>query len=173
MKFTDVRILNLDLNKILKKYGNTKSLYIIIIIGVVLMLLSSGSEPKNDTSAPAFTAYSDEERLRDILSKIDGAGEVFVMITYHGTTTYDVAYEKKETRSERSDETTKNEENSVIKNGNEPLVKGEVYPKVKGVIIIAEGASVAEVKKNICDAAVAALDVAPYRVCVLEGKERN
>lgn len=172
-KFTDVRILNLEINKILKKYGNTKSLYIIIIIGVVLMLISAGNEPQNDKKAPVYEAYSDEARLREILSKIDGVGEVSVMITYHGTSTYDVAYEKRQTSSERAEETTKSEENSVITKSGEPLVKGTVYPKAKGVIIIAEGAGRMEVKKALTDAATAALDVASHKVCVLEGKERN
>lgn len=168
-----MRMLNLELSKILKKYGNNKSLYIIIIIGVVLMLISMGGEPKNDIKAPVYDTYSDEQRLQNILSKINGAGEVSVMITYYGTNTYDVAYEKKQTSSEKTEEIMKSEENSVITAGGEPLVKGEIYPKAKGVIIIAEGAGKPQVKKALTDAAAAALDIASYRVCVLEGKERE
>ncbi|MBR5809740.1 MAG: hypothetical protein IKY39_06570 [Clostridia bacterium] len=137
------------------------------------MLISSGKEPQNDTKTPIYEAYSDEARLEGILSKIDGAGEVSVMITYYGTATYDVAYEKKESHSERAEEISKSEENSVITKGGEPLVKGTVYPKAKGVIIIADGAGRIEVKKALTDAATAALDVASHKVCVLEGKERN
>lgn len=165
--------MNLNIKKILKKYGNTKSLYIIIIIGVVFMLVSSGKEPKSDAKAPVYASYSDEMRLREILSKIDGAGNVWVMVTYYGTSTYDVAYEKKQTQSERNSETTKSEEASAITKSGEPLVKGEIYPKAKGVVIIAEGAGDSTVKKALTDAATAALDVAACRVCVLEGKERN
>ena len=163
----------MDLAKIIKKYGNTKSLYIIIIIGVVLMLLSSGGKQKDDTKAPSYGAYSDEERLEAILEMVDGAGDVSVMITYHGTVTYDVAFENKETSSERSEEITRSSENSVITTGGEPLIKGEVFPKVKGVVVIAEGANDIRVKKALTDATVAALEVAPFKVCVLEGKERN
>ena len=165
--------MNSEINKILKKYGNTKSLYIIIIIGVVLILMFSGKEPQNDTKTPVYEAYSDEARLEAILEKIDGAGDVSVMITYYGTSTYDVAYEEKESSSERAEETTRSAENSVITKGGEPLVKGTVYPKAKGVIIIAEGAGRMDVKKALTDAATAALDVASHKVCVLEGKERN
>jgi len=165
--------LNFDLNKIIKKYGNTKSLYIIIIIGVSLMLLSSGHKREADIPAPVYGEYSDEERLEEILEKIEGAGDVSVMITYHSSVTYDVAFEKKETNSERSEEVTRSTENSVITTGGEPLIKGEVYPDVKGVIIISEGAGNVKVKKALTDACVAALDVAPFKVCVLEGKERN
>ena len=164
--------MNLDLNKILKKYGNTKGLYIIIIIGVVLMLISTGGGQKKTAKAPVYGNYSDEEKLQMILSKVDGAGDVSVMITYYGTNTYDVAYEKKQTSSNKSEETTKSEENSVITSDGTPLVKGEIYPKAKGVIIIAEGAGDAEVRKKLTDAATAVLDVASYRVCVLEGKDR-
>lgn len=168
-----MRTLNLELTKIIKKYGNTKSLYIIIIIGVVLMLISSGGEQKSDANTHSYGEYSDEKRLEEILEKIDGAGDVSVMITYQSTSTYDVAYEKKESSSERSEEVTKSSENSVITTGGEPLIKGEVYPKVKGVVIISEGAADIKVKKALTDAAVAALDVASFKVCVLEGKERD
>ncbi len=137
------------------------------------MLMSSGGEQKSDTNTYSYKEYSDEKRLEEILKKVDGAGEVSVMITYHSTVTYDVAYEKKESSSERSEEVTKSSESSVITTGGDPLIKGEVYPKVKGVVIISEGAADIKVKKALTDAAVAALDVASFKVCVLEGKERN
>lgn len=162
---------NLELNKILKKYGNTKSLYIIIIIGVVLMLLSTSGEPKNDTKTPVYSTYSDEVRLQEILSKVKGAGNVSVMITYSGTSSYDVAYDKKETSSNSQEQVTKSAESTAISKGGEPFIRGEVYPEVKGVIIIAGGAGDVRIKKALTDAACAALSVASYRVCVLEGKE--
>lgn len=162
---------NLELNKILKKYGNTKSLYIIIIIGVVLMLFSTNGEPKNDTKTPVYKTYSDEVRLQEILSKVKGAGDVSVMITYNGTSSYDLAYDKKETSNSSEDAVSKSEESSAISKGGEPFIKGEVYPEVKGVVIIAGGAGDVRIKKALSDAACAALSVASYRVCVLEGKE--
>lgn len=169
-----MRTLNLNLNENLKKYVNNKSLYIIIIIGIVLMLLFSGEkEEQIETKTPVYDMYSDEARLQEILSKINGVGDVSVMITYYGTSSYDVAFEKRQSSSESEEELTHSEENSVITSSGTPLVKGEVYPKAKGVVIIAEGAGIPQVKKDITDAAVAALEIASYKVCVLEGKERN
>ena len=170
--FTAVKELNL--NEIIKKYVNNKSLYIIIIIGVVFMLFSGGGKKHEDNiSTPEQTAYSDEERLESILEKIHGVGEVSVLVTYYGTTTYDVAFEKKQKSTEKEDENVWSEESSVITSGGEPLIQGVVYPKAKGVVIIAQGAGDAEIKKAITDAAVAALEISSYKVCVLEGKERN
>ena len=170
--FTGAR--TFSLNEIIKKYANNKGLYIIIIIGIVFMLLPSGGKKDEDNiMTHMYNDYSEEERLQEILSKIDGVGEVSVMITYYGTTTCDVAFEKKQNSSERDDESARSEESSVITSDGEPLIKGVVYPKAKGVVIIAEGAGNTHIKKAITDAAVAALEVAQYRVCVLEGKERE
>ncbi len=159
-------------NEFLKKYANNKSLYIIIIIGVVFMLLAPGGQSnKSDTKTHIYDAYSDEARLENILSKINGAGQVHVMITYHGTTSYDVAFESKQSNSQTDKGTVKSLESSVITSGGTPMVKGELYPKAKGVVIIAQGAKSASVRKAITDAASAALDIAACKICVLEGKE--
>ena len=160
-----------DLSKKIEKYVNNRSLYIIIIIGIVFMVFSGGYQPPGDNVAQNHDAYTDEVRLGEILSRIDGVGKVHVMVTYYGTTTRDIAFEKKQNVSYSEDETVKSEETSVVTSGSEPLVKGIVYPKAKGVVIIAEGAGDVRVKKNITDAVIAALDIASFKVCVLEGKE--
>ena len=158
-------------NEILRKYVNNKSLVIIIIIGIVFMLFSGTKPQEQENTTQNSDAYTDEARLGEILSKIDGVGKVHVMVTYYGTTTRDIAFEKKQNVSYSEDETVKSEETSVVTSGSEPLVKGIVYPKAKGVVIIAEGAGDVRVKKNITDAVIAALDIASFKVCVLEGKE--
>lgn len=158
--------LNSKLNDFLSKYVNNKSLYIIIIIGIVFMLLPGFSGEKNDNSKPqVYDKYSDEARLSEILSRVDGAGKVSVMITYYGTSGYNLEFEEK--RNENSSE------NSVVMNGNSPFIKSEFYPRVKGVIIVSEGAGNSSVKKALADAASAVLEVSSHKICVLEGKERN
>lgn len=156
----------LKLNDFLSKYANNKSLYIIIIIGIVFMLLPSFNSVKTDNSKPEkYDEYSDEARLSEILSDVFGAGKVRVMITYYGTRGYDL--ELMEKRSETSSE------NSVVMDGNSPFIKSEFYPKVKGVIIVSSGAGNADVKRSLTEAASAALEVSSHKICVLEGKERN
>ena len=157
---------NTKINDFFTKYVNNKSIYIIIIIGIVFMLLPDFGGRKTDKSKPQrYVEYSDEERLSEILSDVRGAGRVSVMITYYGTAGYDLAYEEK--KSENS------EESSAVFEGDSPFVKSQLYPKVKGVIIVSEGAAKSEVKKALTDAAAAVLEVSSYRICVLEGKERN
>lgn len=149
-------------------------MYIIIIIGIAFMLISGGGQRhKSDSDVRGYNAYSDEERLGDILSKVKGVGSVSVMITYYGTTSYDVAYEGRQNRSESGAQKNETTEKSAVTKGGEPMITGEKYPKVKGVVIIAGGASDASVRRAVTDAAAAALEVASYKICVLEGNERN
>ena len=158
--------LNTKINDFLSKYVNNKSLYIIIIIGIVFMLLPISASEKNENSKlQKYDEYSDEARLSQILQKVNGAGKVSVMITYFGTTGYDLEFEEK--KSETSSE------NSVVMEGSSPFIKSQFYPEVKGVIIVSEGAGNSEVKKALTDAASAVLGVSSHRICVLEGKERN
>lgn len=158
--------LNTKLNNFLLKYANNKSLYIIIIIGVAFMLLPTmNSKKAENQKSQAYDAYSDEAKLTEILEKVDGAGNISVMITYFGTSGLDIAFEEK-----KSDTTT---ESSAISDNGSPFIKGELYPKVKGVIVVSSGADNFSVKKALTDAVTAVLDVPSYRVCVLEGKERN
>lgn len=79
-----------DIIKKLKKRNNIAML-IILIIGAAIIAFSSGSGGK--TEVTANTANSgEEERLEEILSEIDGAGQVSVMITYESTMEKDIAY---------------------------------------------------------------------------------
>ena len=158
--------LSKKLNDFLSKYVNNKSLYIIIIIGIVFMLLPTFGSEKNENSKPLmYDEYSDEARLSQILSKVYGAGKVSVMITYYGTSGYDLEFEEKKSES--------SSEKSVVMEGNSPFIKSGFYPKVKGVIIVSDGAGNSDVKKALADAASAVLEVSSHRICVLEGKERN
>ena len=146
------------------KNKNNVLVAVILIIGVVLML-SSLPTPKKQTSVPP---PSDEESLSRILSEIDGAGEVNVMITYYGSAKKDIAYE---TKTNSSDGEKTNEDKTAVISDGAPMVVKEVYPKVKGVVITAQGANNAAVNRKLMEAATAALDVPEYRVCICQSKK--
>ena len=86
-----------DLLKIFKNKNN-RLICLILIIGVVLMAVASVDKNKKADVQPtaAVTSVEDEEkRLANILSQIDGAGEVSVMITYYSSSEKNIAYETK------------------------------------------------------------------------------
>lgn len=148
------------------KNKNNRLILIILIIGVVIMLSAVGhSKPKSVTVSETV---NEEEELSRILSGIDGAGKVSVMITYYGTSEKDIAYE---TKINSSDGTKSSEDRKAVMSDGTPMVVKETYPKVKGVIVTAQGADDAAVKRKLTEAVTAALDVPEYRVCICQSKE--
>lgn len=148
------------------KNKNNRLLLVILIIGVVIMAVSGGvkeAKPSVDTDTK-----KEEAELSRILSKVDGAGKVDVMITYYGTSEKDIAYE---TKTNSSDGTKSSEDKKAVMSGGEPMVVRETYPRVKGVVITAQGAGNEKVKQRLTEAVIAALDIPEYRICICQGKE--
>ncbi len=115
---------------------------VIFIIGVVIILLSAlldNNAEKAVKSSDNFTG--EEQRLSEILSEINGAGRVSVMISYEKA-------EDNNTSIGRSLSDTKE------------------YEKPRGVIVVADGAMTPSVKNSLKEAAVAITGVGANRVCV-------
>jgi len=124
-----------------------------------------------------------EEKLKSILSKIKGAGEVDVMITFVSsneavpavdvTTSQNTTQEKDKEGGTRNINET-NKENSIVYEESQgvkkPFVVKEILPKVKGVVIVAEGAGDAEVRSNLTKAAQALLEVSAHKIQVFQRK---
>lgn len=153
-------------NNLFSKIRNTKYIYAILIIGAAIMLFASFPEKSvPDTEEK----YSEEERLCEILSKIDGAGEVSVMITYRTSSEKAIAYE---TKSDKKGETSagcggESTDEKAVMSKSEPFVLKEIYPQVKGVVVIATGAENPEVKRAICEAVAVSTGAAVHRICIL------
>ena len=112
-----------DLLKIFKNKNN-RLICLILIIGVVLMAVASVDKNKKADVQPtaAVTSVEDEEkRLANILSQIDGAGEVSVMITYYSSSEKNIAYETKVSSREKEE----SEDKKAVMTDGEPMVVKE------------------------------------------------
>ena len=145
----------------LKFLRNKNNLVItgIIILGIIFMTAFSETDSVKETDDKIDVQ---EERLEKILSDIDGAGAVSVMITYENTGEKNIAYEKR-----RND--TSYDEKAVMAGG-EPMVINETNPTVKGVIVTADGADNISVKRALTEAVSAVLDVDAHRICIYKRK---
>lgn len=142
-----------ELKKILQSRNN-RLMVLILIIGIAFIVLpgrlaGSGTE-KNENAVTQN--FGEEERLSEILSEIDGAGNVSVMISYVSTMEKDLAYDGERER--------------IVTSGGDVVVKREVYPEVKGVIVIADGAGDPSVRQTIKEAVTAVTGAAANHVCV-------
>lgn len=123
--------------------------------------------------------------IESILSQIDGVGKVNVMITYYSgkelvpaydsTKKENVTQEKDSGGGTRSISDSENENKVVFEDsqggGKTPIFVKELLPAVKGVVVVAEGASSAEIREKLCKAVQALLDIPLYRIQVFERKK--
>lgn len=138
-------------------------------------------QPASEDTAPAAGAsvqqLDDETRLARVLSSIDGAGRVDVMISYlTGPERVPISDVNRTTSDENTQDasgtnrsvTTVTEASKTVTVGqqgaNEALVLVEKKPQVQGVIVVCEGARNIGVKLSVMDAVMTVLGVPAERV---------
>lgn len=166
------------------------NVFLALMVGILLLaagksLSSFGGDAseKSPQEEPAEkTIGSDaetERRMAEILSKIKGAGQVDVMLTYRRTEEKTVARDevREESYSEDGGKTSESlrVENTAIlmedRNGNTlPLLLSAASPEVEGVVIVAEGGGDPVVCTALNQAAQALLDVPAHKIAVLKMK---
>lgn len=140
--------------KWIDKLKNIKhiEIYITIIFIIILLLIlfsSSSSKQKTTTSKSSsnkveqttITTYIDEmeNKLEHILSQVEGASNVNVMLTL-------------------------NMDDAIIKDN---IIQTQGFPNVKGVIIVANGVENTMVRMNILKAVQAVIDISSGRIEIL------
>ncbi|MBR5157201.1 MAG: hypothetical protein IKW59_05475 [Clostridia bacterium] len=169
--------------KYFEKITNNKSLLVILLIGVVLLVLSGmpvgsnkkESETKNQAELISGAEYITdlEHRLAKILSSVNGASDVSVMITLSdgGQSVYARDEKSENKTSDPRGESSTSEGTYVLKNnqggGQSAVLIKNKLPEISGVLITAKGADKSEIKNNLANAAKAVLNVKAHRVIVL------
>lgn len=140
--------------------------------------------PKDDAVEVANTENTLESNLENTLSKIDGVGDVKVLISYVESSEVVAMYNEntKSTSTQEEDSgggkrvinETDTQKDIVYKeeNGEKlPITRKVVSPKIEGAIIIAQGASDANIKNNIIQAVEAVTGIATHKIQVFEMKK--
>lgn len=154
------------------------SVFLALLLGILLLAVGrnfSVSEekplPKAVEKEVIAAERETEQRMAEILSKLEGAGQVDVMLTYRQTEEKTIAHN--ESREESGD-TLRTEQTAVLLEDEDgrtaPLVLMEAYPVVEGAVITAQGADNPAVAAALNQAAQALLDVPAHKVAVLKMK---
>lgn len=163
------------------------NLIIILAAAAVLLILfsdcslSSCAEDKKSAASDDAYAVELEEKLTDIISSIDGAGETRVMVTLQNTKEYVYASSAKSRVDtsesvdaggrQSSDASEDTEQGYIIidtDSGEQALIRTELMPTVEGVVIVCEGAGSAEVAARIEAVVTTALNISSRRVCITQ-----
>jgi putative stage III sporulation protein AG len=182
------------MQKIKEKKLKRSDWLILVLAGILILIIALPTDIKEKKQAEeakeniskennTMEASKDEieRKLEDILEKIDGAGDVKVMITYQDSGTQVVEKDKNtsENSLEESDSTggvrsTKEQqlqESTVYEEadaGNTPFVSKELLPKVEGILIVASGGDNQKVKQNISEAVLALFQVEAHRIKIVK-----
>ena len=173
----------------LKSIKNIELIIAVFLISVMLLIFfgsSSDSKKQTVASTSEMQLLSNENYVADLqkriehtLSKIEGAGQVNVVITLSSSSELVIAKDvEKTTHIEtitKDGVTTKTEEIVILenpilvngKNGDEPLVLIELAPKIAGVVVVAEGAKDVNVKLNLLKAIQALITVPSGNIEIL------
>lgn len=182
--------------KNIKELGMEK-LILVLAAGILLLVIvwpSGGKDEKEEKQTPETSqsqqipAGADsyekqmEQRLKDILSCVEGVGEVDVMITLKSSkeTLVQTDSSKNGSVTEETDNAggsrriTQNEESLTTvlvdngSGGSSPYVRKEMNPEIAGIIISAQGGGSSVVKNEIYEAVLALFDVPSHKIKVLK-----
>lgn len=183
-----------------KEFWKKDRLLILFLTGVLLLVISipdggrklSGREQEPYLSDDAKDGAGTEEeyihmlekRLENILSRMEGAGEVSVMITLAASKerviekdTQESSENIKENDSQGGSRSTQNvtrSEEAVYDgadgNNKYPYVSKELSPRVEGVVVIAPGGDNAVVVKNITEAVQALFGIDTHKIRIVKGR---
>lgn len=135
----------------------------------------------NNTNNETINSNNLEEKLKNILSKIQGVGNVEVCLNYSESSEIVAMYNEnsKVSTTEESDTSGGNRkiqetdtQKDIIyqeENGKKtPITQKTIQPKIEGAIITAKGVNNATIKNNVIQAVEAVTGLATHKIQVFE-----
>lgn len=134
-------------------FGKYKYPILVVLVGLGLMLLPSEQEPSEPVEPPRAVESSLEEKLEALLGRIEGAGQVSVLLTEkEGSQTLyqtDSQTDADDSGSRRTDDTVLIEDENRTESG---LVRQTLGPVYRGAVILCQGADDPSVKLAVVEA---------------------
>lgn len=160
----------MDLSKLRSKMtgliGKYKYVFVVLLVGIGLMLIPEHKEGTPATVTTTQIAFPDQtEALTRILSQIQGAGKVQVLLTLSSGEQTVYQSDKTEDASGRS-----NSETVLITDSDrnqQGLVQKILAPEYRGAIVLCQGAGDSSVRLAIVEAVSDATGLSTDRISVL------
>ncbi len=182
-------------------FKNKNNLLIIVLVGILFLVIKIPVEEKEPSLVKQEGASSEvseqmdsdsgedlqeyctylEEKLEKILTKIDGAGQVEVMISMRSSAEKVVEKDSSVTRSGTEETDSQGGSRSISNfdsgestvydsegSNSQPYVVKVLLPEVEGVMVLAEGAGMGTVSKNISDALQALFGIEAHKIKVVK-----
>lgn len=134
-----------------KKY---KFVLLVVLVGIILMILPVSSQTKeteeNKSQIPqeSFDLAAMEQRMEEVLGKIDGVGKLRLMLTLQSGTRLTLAED-----TQRDQDRTQREIVTLNRgSGNQEIViTNRFYPVYQGAVVVCQGADSSAVRLAITE----------------------
>lgn len=167
---------------------NSKKRKLVLLAGAVLIgiiFLSTfwgGKEDRKEKTQPVSQISEEtyvaqlEDKVKNLLSGIDGVGTPQVMLTLESSSEYVYQSETKRSSDQTGESGTAvqqredSEQTIVMVEGDngekQALIRTELPPKVQGIVVVCDGADRIEVQAQIVDVLTTAFGISSARVSV-------
>lgn len=169
--------------EMLKKLKKDKKALLTVAVGVLGMLLVLLSElpfagqtkPQNDTSTEGeYCTEELERKTEELISQIEGAGKVSVMLTYEATS--ETVWAKDTDSKKEGNENDDIQEKYIIidtDQGETGLEIKVIYPKIRGVAVVCSGGDDPVVNSRIKSLVSALFDIGSNRISIARRAEQE
>ena len=173
------------LQRIKARLKTEKKVWIPVCIGILAIFLLALSEflPQGETTNMVNTSTTDSEdaycealesRLAAVISEVENAGRVRVLLTLEGSSETVYATDVSVQSDREGDTVSESRDSEYVlidsSGGDAGMVLRTQTPKVQGVIVVCDGADLPEVASAVTQAVSTALGVGTDRVSVLKMK---
>ena len=155
-----------SLQKLMQTFGKYKYAAAVLLLGIVLMLWPQTTKQEAEkpiAEEASQTLLQTQEQLQNLLSCVEGAGRVQVMLSLQTGT-----------ESEFQTDTDIDRVQTVFAqdagNIQSPVIRKRHYPVYRGAVIVCEGADSAAVRLRIVDAVCSLTGLGSDKVSVIKMK---
>ena len=151
---------------------------VVATVGLLLIMLSFLPKNKQKDEENKFDTYIArvENRLKETVSNIKGAGKTSVFVSAEST--FETVYESNASidQSNKDSSTSKVTEKEIAylqssSKGQVPVVIKEMCPRISGVLVVCQGGNSAYVRTEIVNAVSVALGIQTNKIYVTGGTE--
>lgn len=155
-----------------KKLLKDNRLWLILALGLGLLLLllprkQESSEPERQ-EALAFSLEAEEKRIAAALSRLDGAGNVTVVLTLDRSEEREYARNLDSDRQTESDGGRTEERSEIAEIGDGALTVKVLYPRYRGALVVVEGDG-STLRLEITQAVSALTGLSSDKITVIRG----
>lgn len=156
--------------------GKYKYVFLVLLAGVVLLLLpgrdkAAQSASARDAPAAAFDVGETEQRLEQALSRVDGAGEVTVVLTLKSTARQILAQDGE--TSEKGGDVDAAVTTVVVSRGSgtqETVPLQQLSPEFQGALVVCSGGGDASVRLRLVEAVSALTGLGSDKISVCKSR---